>query len=184
MSKTKKTLMFTSAILMIISGIVTGVLCCLLIFSAANFEKLVLKLSNTDASNYDQVQTVVQVVVSLITAGSVVGIVFGGISIKFCLYSPIEFYQKKSVVLTVAIICTIVVNIIVGALYIIAVTWPDENLKFEDDDENKKEVDVDKLMEKLEKLNEMKKQNLINEEEFEKLKHDILKGTALEEKSK
>lgn len=183
MSKTKKILMFTSAILMIISGLVTGILCCIYIFDPTRLEAIIQKFLNFDASNYDQVESAVQLVISIITAGSVVGIVFGGISIKFCLYSSIEFYQKKSVVLTVAIICAIVVNVVVGALYIVAVCLKDENLKFDDEPDNA-EVDVDKLMEKIEKLKKMKDQNLINDDEFEKLKSDILKGTSLEKKSK
>ena len=39
-------------------------------------------------------------------------------------------------------------------------------------------------MEKIEKLNKMKEQNIINQEEFEKLKSDLLKGTGLDKKSK
>lgn len=183
MSKTKKILMFTSAILMIVSGIVTGVLCCIAIFNPPKLLPIIERFVNEDATNYAQVESAIQLLVSIITAGSVVGMVFGGISIKFCLYTPIEFYQKKSVVLTVAIICTIVVNLVVGILYIFSVCFPDENLIF-DDEREKQEIDVDKLMEKIEKLTKMKEQNLINEEEFAKLKSDILKGTSLEDKSK
>ncbi len=184
MSKTKKLLMFTSAILMIVSGLVTGILCCLTIFEPTKLQPIIEKYVNEDASNYDQVESIVQLLTSLLTAGSVVGIVFGGISIRFCLYTPIDFYQKKSVVLTVAIICTMVVNPLVGVLYICAVLVKDENLKFDGEEEQAQEVDLDKLMEKIEKLQKMKEQNLINEEEFDKLKSDILKGTSLDKKSK
>lgn len=183
MSNTKKILMFTSAILMIVSGLVTGVLCCIAIFDPTKLQPYIDMFVNEDASNYETVESIIQLLTSVLTAGAVVGMVFGGISIRFCLYSPIEFYQKKSVVLTVAIICTIVVNPLVGALYIVAVCLKDENLKFEDEEETQ-EVDVDKLMEKIEKLQKMKEQNLINEEEFNKLKSDILKGTQLDSKSK
>lgn len=185
MSKTKKILMFTSAILMIVSGLVTGILCCLAIFDPTKLQPIIEKFVNEDASNYDKIESTIQLLTSILTAGSVVGIVFGGISIRFCLYAPIEFYQKKSVVLTVAIICTLVVNPLVGALYIVAVCLKDENLKFEgEEEEQAQDVDIDKLMEKIEKLQKMKEQNLINEEEFNKLKSDILKGTSLDKKSK
>ena len=53
-----------------------------------------------------------------------------------------------------------------------------------EEEEEAPEVDLDKLMEKIEKLQKMKEQNLINEEEFNKLKSDILKGTSLDKKSK
>lgn len=183
MSQNKKLLMFLSAILMIVSGVVTGILCCLAIFQPARLEPIIEKFVKDDGSNWDQIASLIQLAVSFFTAGSVVGIVFGGISIKFCLYQPMEFYQKKSVVLTVAIICTVVVNPLVGALYIVAVLLKDENLKFGDEPEEKKVEDVDKLMEKIEKLSKMREQNLINDEEFAKLKADILKGTSLETKS-
>lgn len=187
MSKTKRILMFTSAILMIVSGVVTGVLCALYIFQPTRLEPVIEKFANEDGSNWETTAQVVQLFISLFTAGSVVGIVFGGISIRFCMYKSIDFYQKQSVVLTVAIICTLVVNPVVGALYIVAVLLKDDNLRFEDDEDieqPKVEVDIDKVMEKLEKLNKMKEQNIINEEEFEKLKADIIKGTALDKKSK
>ena len=184
MSQTKKFLMFTSAILMIVSGLVTGVLCCMAIFEPTNLQPIIDKFINEDSSNYDQVESTIQLLTSVLTAGSVVGVVFGGISIRFCLYTPIDFYQKKSVVLTVAIICTLVVNPLVGVLYILAVCAKDENLKFDGEQEETQEVDIDKLMEKIEKLQKMREQNLINDEEFEKLKSDILKGTSLEKKSK
>lgn len=186
MSKTKRILMFTSAILMIISGVVTGILCGLHIFQPARLEPIIEKYASDDASNYDNVAQIVQLVISMATAGSVVGIVFGGISIRFCMWPSIDFYQKRSVVLTVAIICAIVVNPVVGALYIVAVLLKDENLNFNEDEEEEKpkEVDIDKIMEKIEKLNKMKEQNIINQEEFEKLKADLLKGTGLDKKSK
>lgn len=178
--------MFTSAILMIISGVVTGILCGLHIFQPARLEPIIEKYASDDASNYDNVAQIVQLVISMATAGSVVGIVFGGISIRFCMWPSIDFYQKRSVVLTVAIICAIVVNPVVGALYIVAVLLKDENLNFNEDEEEEKpkEVDIDKIMEKIEKLNKMKEQNIINQEEFEKLKSDLLKGTGLDKKSK
>ncbi len=188
MSQKKKILMFVSAILMIVSGLVTGILCCLAIFQPGRLEPIIQKYVNADSSNWDTVASRIQLLVSLCTAGSVVGIVFGGISIKFCMYQPIEFYQKRSVVLTVAIICTIVVNPLVGALYIVAVMIKDDNLRFGDEPEENKPEDIDKLMEKIEKLSKMKEQNLINDDEFAKLKADILKGTSLDksttEKSK
>lgn len=184
MSTTKKTLMLTSAILMIASGLVTGILCAIVIFSPEKLTPVIERFLNEEATNYESVESMIQLVVSFVTAGSVVGIVFGGISIKFALYSSIEFYQKRSVVLTIAIICTIVVNLLVGILYIIAVMTKDEDLKFEDEVPQNKVLDVDKVMEKIEKLNEMKKQNLINDEEFARLKADILKGTALEKEGK
>ena len=185
MSKTKKILMFTSAILMIVSGLVTGILCFSTILDPLKLQPIIEKYVNADASNYDQVESIIQLLTSVLTAGSVVGIVFGGISIRFCLYTPMDFYQKRSVVLTVAIICTLVVNPLVGALYIFSVFVKDENLKFGgEEEEQAPEVDLDKLMEKIEKLQKMKEQNLINEEEFDKLKSDILKGTSLDKKSK
>ena len=103
---------------------------------------------------------------------------FGGISTKFCLYDSIEFYQKKSVVLTVAIICTIVVNPLVGALYIVAVLMPDLNLNLDSIIE-KPEVDLDKVMEKMEKLKKMREQDLINDDEFAKLKADIMASAGI-----
>ncbi len=186
MSKNKRILMFTSAILMIVSGVVTGILCGLHIFQPARLEPIIEKFAGDDVSKWDQVAQVVQLVISLATAGSIVGVVFGGISIRFCTYSSMDFYQKQSVVLTVAIICALVVNPLVGALYIVAVLLKDDNLRFEDDEDDtipKKEVDIDKVIEKIEKLNRMKEQNIINDEEFEKLKADIIKGTALDKKS-
>ena len=88
------------------------------------------------------------------------------------------------VTVAVAIICTLVVNPLVGALYITAVCVKDDNLKFGEEAEEQKEVDIDKVMEKIEKLQKMREQNLINDEEFAKLKADILKGTTLDKKSK
>lgn len=184
MSQTKKFLMFTSAILMIVSGLITGILCCLAIFEPTKLQPIIEKFVNDDSSNYDKVESVIQLLTSILTSGSVVGLVFGGISIRFCLYDSNEFYQKKSVVLTVAIICTLVVNPLVGALYITAVCVKDDNLKFGEEAEEQKEVDIDKVMEKIEKLQKMREQNLINDEEFAKLKADILKGTTLDKKSK
>ncbi|MBR2467860.1 MAG: SHOCT domain-containing protein [Clostridia bacterium] len=185
MSKTKRMLMLTSAILMIVSGVITGILCCLYIFQPERLEPIIEKFAKDDVSNWDNVAQMVQLVISMATSGSVVGIVFGGISIRFCMWSAVDFYEKKSVVLTVAIICTMVVNPLVGILYIIAVLMKDENLNFdEEEEETQKPVDIDKIMEKIEKLNKMKEQNIINQEEFDRLKADILKGTGLDKKSK
>lgn len=177
--------MYTSAILMIVSGVVTGILCALYIFQPTRIEPLVDKFAKEDGSNWESVSQVVQFFISLFTGCSIVGIVFGGISLRFCTYSSVDFYQKKSVVLTVAIICTLVVNPVVGALYIVAILLKDDNLRFDDeeDEQTQKEIDIDKVLEKLEKLKRMKEQNIINEDEFEKLKSEIIKGTSLDKKA-
>lgn len=178
MSKNKKILMWVSAILMIVSGVVVGALCLVAIINPKVIEDMAVKATLSNPNKLEATRTLYHWLVSLFAAGSVVGIVFGGISIKFCTYDSIEFYQKQSVVLTVAIICTIVVNPLVGALYIVAVCFKDENLNLDGIIE-KPEVDLDKVMEKMEKLKKMRDQELINDDEFAKLKSDILSKAGI-----
>ena len=179
MSKNKKILMWLSAILMIVSGVVVGALCLVAIINPNIIENMAEKATATTPSKLESTRTIYHWLVSLVTAGSVVGIVFGGISIKFCTYSSIEFYQKKSVVLTVAIICTIVVNPLVGALYLVAVLIKDDNLNLDGMPQENAEVDLDKVMEKMEKLKKMREQDLINDDEFIKLKSDIMASAGI-----
>ena len=110
MSKNKKILMWVSAILMIVSGVGVGAFCLVAIINPAMLDDMARKATLLTPEKFESVKNSYHWLISLLAAGSVVGIVFGGISTKFCLYDSIEFYQKKSVVLTVAIICTIVVN--------------------------------------------------------------------------
>lgn len=180
MSKNKKILMWVSAILMIVSGVTVGALCLVAIINPQVLEDMAVKATLSNPNKLDSTRTLYHWLVSLFAAGSVVGIVFGGISIKFCTYDSIEFYQKQSVILTVAIICTIVVNPLVGALYIVAVCFKDENLNL-DGLVTEPEVDLDKVMEKMEKLKKMREQDLINDDEFAKLKSDILSKAGIKD---
>jgi len=178
MSKNKKILMWVSAILMIVSGVGVGAFCLVAIINPAMLDDMARKATLLTPEKFESVKNSYHWLISLLAAGSVVGIVFGGISTKFCLFDSIEFYQKKSVVLTVAIICTIVVNPLVGALYIVAVLMPDLNLNLDSIIE-KPEVDLDKVMEKMEKLKKMREQDLINDDEFAKLKADIMASAGI-----
>ena len=178
MSKNKKILMWVSAILMIVSGVGVGAFCLVAIINPAMLDDMARKATLLTPEKFESVKNSYHWLISLLAAGSVVGIVFGGISTKVCLYDSIEFYQKKSVVLTVAIICTIVVNPLVGALYIVAVLMPDLNLNLDSIIE-KPEVDLDKVMEKMEKLKKMREQDLINDDEFAKLKADIMASAGI-----
>lgn len=178
MSKNKKILMWISAILMIMSGVVVGALCLVAIINPQVLDNMAQKATLANPSKFSSVRTTYHWLISLLAAGSVVGMVFGGISVRFCMYDSIEFYQKKSVVLTVAIICTLVVNPLVGAFYIFAVLAKDSNLNLDGLIE-KPEVDLDKIMEKMEKLKKMREHDIINDDEFLKLKADILAKAGL-----
>lgn len=179
MSKNKKILLWVSAILMIVSGITVGALCLVAIVEPAKLTELAKQATLSNPDQLEATENLYHWLVSLFTAGSVVGVIFGGISIKFCTYSSIEFYQKQSVVLTVAIICTIIVNPLVGVLYIVAVCMKDKNLNLEGAVKEEPQVDVDQVMQKIEKLQRMRDQNLINDDEFVKLKYDILSKAGL-----
>jgi hypothetical protein len=173
MSKTKKYLMLASSILLIVSGIITTIYSLYAIINYEIIDELAREwFFNLGGSNVEtvmeRIRFIIQMGVAFLAASSVIALSFGAITLRFSFYNSLQFYDKKSVIATMSILSAIVVNPIVGALFIVATFIKDKNFKEQNVDA------IDEMQEKLKKLNIMKEKNLISEEEYNTLRNNIL----------
>ncbi len=173
MSNTKKYLMLASGVVLLI----WGGLCAYFALSHITDLAKVAELTNWVSSNfgdvaYETAKLTAQMIVAFLASSAIVSVAFGAFTLRFSFYEPAEFEEKRSISITMAILSFIVVNPIVGGLFLAAALLPDKNYVAP-----KPVTPVDEMEEKLRKLNVLKEKNLISEEEYTKLRNNILESS-------
>lgn len=172
MSKTKKYLLLASAIILLL----WGALCAY--FAIQHFlnptkvgeiENFISK--NFGGFNNETVTLIARLVIAYATSNALISIAFGGFTLRFSFLSPQEFEYKRSIPITMAVLSFIVVNPLIAVLFLIASLMKDHN--YVPTAPQTANV-VDSLEEKLRKLLDLKEKNLITEEEYNKLRSNIL----------
>lgn len=172
MSKTKKYLLLASAIVLLLWGAFLAFLAIQHftdVTKVAGIENFVSK--NFGGLDNETVTLVARLAVAFVASGALISLAFGGFTLRFCFYTPQQYEMKRSITITMAVLSFIVVvNPFIGILFLIAALIKDHNYV----PQAPQTSTVDSLEEKLRKLLDLKEKNLISEEEYNKLRSNIL----------
>lgn len=170
MSKTKKYLMLASGILLALWGAACAYFALSYIIDVASVNEITNWISgNMGDLSYDTAQTVARFLVAFIASSAIVSLAFAGFTLRFTFYTPAQYEDKRSIAITMAALAFVVVNPIIAGLFLAAALIRDDNYVAP-----APTVAVDSLEEKLQKLAVLKEKNLISEEEYNKLRTNIL----------
>lgn len=172
MSKTKKYLLITAGALMLLFGVATAYFAVNGLFDRTALGTVVSEIKTWEMFATTPQATLEQYVqwgVAWLTSVTLISFGFAFFAIRYAFYSSKEFFAKRSIVITMAVLSVLVVNPLAGALFVVAVFMPDKNLVLDDLD-----LSVDLLEDKLQKLVSLKEKGLITDEEFQNLRNNLL----------
>lgn len=174
MSKTKKYLMLTSAILLLLWGAASAVFALKYITDVSKLNLITTEVVKLFSEiTYESARNAARFIVAFFASSAIVSLAFSGFIFRYTFYSPAEYEEKRSIAVTMAVLAFVVVNPVIAALFLVATLMKDKNYV-----PPVPVLAVDALEEKLKKLLVLKEKNLISEEEYNKLRGEILSSEA------
>lgn len=172
MSKTKKYLLLSSGILLLLWGIFCGVIAIMHFIDPTRISVIEdwfgANFANMSA---DTITWMARFVVAYLASSTIVSLAFGGFTVRYTFFDSYEFEEKRSILITMSALAFVVVNPIIAGLFLAATLIEDKNYV-----PRVPELEVDILEDKLKKLVALKEKELISEEEYEKLRNNILEA--------
>lgn len=172
MSKTKKYLLLSSGILLLLWGAFCGFVAIRHFIDPTR----IAEIENWFGANFgemeaDTITWLSRFVIAFLASSTIVSLAFGGFTVRYTFYDSAEFEEKRSILITMAALAFVVVNPVIAGLFLAATLVKDKNYV-----PRAPELEVDILEDKLKKLATLKEKNLISEEEYEKLRANILEA--------
>ena len=169
MSNLKKYLLLGTGVALLAWSVVCAIYAIQAIVNPLLLNPIASDMAVNWGMEFDPALRLLQFGVAFLASSAVVSLGFAGFCIRYFFYTPYEYEQKHTIVLTMAVLSFVVVNPVIGGLFLAAALVPDRNYVA------KEPVNIiDGLEEKLNKLNELKEKNLISEEEYNKLRQNLL----------
>ena len=182
MDKIKKYLIFSASALLLATSVFALIYAFTGLFNVAKVNELASKLLELEwIEGAERNKDFARIIVSLVMSSGLISVGFAAFSARFAFYSSQEYYEKQSVLITMAVlfliipapilvtisiidfsvlsVATIILTVLAGAAFLTATLFKDRN--FVPQLESGSEVDI--LEVKLTKLKDLKEKNLITE---------------------
>jgi len=172
MSKTKKYLLLSAGILLLAYGIPAAVFAIIGIANPENVDSIANNIHTNWGWQINTATLWVRLGVAYLASSSIISIAFGVFSIRYAFYTSREFEEKRSVIITMAILSFICSAIVIGGLFLAAALVKDHNYDPEKDASST--MNVASIEDQLIKLNGLKEKSLITEEEYNTMRAQLL----------